>query len=295
MSIVTILGAGELGGCIGRLLQKKTDTVVQHWDADPSRNPEQKPLTETVPQSDAIFLCIPSGAYRAALSACSDAGLRKETPIVSFAKGIDLQSKATLDQTLAETLGNDRLFALISGPMLAEEIDEGLPAAAVCATKDKKLFDFIESLFLNSGLRFEYSNDVRGVALAGVLKNVYAILLGALDGASLGSNTRGALITAALGEMASCIDRLGGKRETAYTLAGIGDLIATGSSTYSRNYSVGRELATTGVCTGTSEGTSSVRAVRALDGIDVDAPLLEVCEQILECKIAPKSALLSLI
>lgn len=284
MKHIAIIGAGELGSCIGNLLKKNTKLSVAWWDSDVKKVPNRKELSELIPRADAVLMCVPSWVFRVALRDIKPF-LHKKTIIISFAKGIETKSNATMDILLRRTLPAGQPFVLVSGPMLAEEMENGLPAGAIFTSKDKKILQNAASLFKKTPISCCYSSDVRGIAIVGVLKNIYAIALGAVDGLNLGMNARGLLVVRAAKEMHDILPLLGGRSATAHSLAGLGDLIATGSSAYSKNYTVGRDLARTGVCAVESEGKASLHALEALLGIRAKRfRLFQAVKALLACK-----------
>lgn len=162
--------------------------------------------------------------------------------IVIASKGLDQASHRVLSEVVQECLPNARVSAL-SGPNLAIEIARGTPGATVVASKDQELAHSIQGAFNNKSLRVYTSTDLLGVQLAGALKNTYAIAAGLSDGLGFGDNSKAALLTRSLREMANIGVKLGAKLETFVGLAGMGDLIATSISNLSRNYRLGRALA----------------------------------------------------
>lgn len=263
MRKILILGAGELGGCIGHLFNGKTGFAVEWWDVDPKKITHIQKLDVLAHSADFLFLCIPSWSFRDALQSIKP-HLSSSTIIVSFAKGIEHRSRMTMDQLLANCLPAHKKIVLMSGPMLAEELEQVLPASALVASKDSVARHTVVRMFNSTPLSCSASSDVRGTALCGVLKNIYALLLGASDGCQLGMNVRGTIITWSLNEMSRILPILGGRAQTAYSLAGLGDLVATGSSCFSKNYSVGKALAESGQCPVQSEGRVSLRALELL-------------------------------
>ena len=124
---------------------------------------------------------------------------------------------------------------VLTGPNLAKEIHHGMAAAAVIAMVDDLIAKKLQGVF-NSGLfRVYTNNDVIGCELGGALKNIMAIATGMGDGANAGDNTRAAIITRGLSELTRLGIAMGGKSHTFAGLAGMGDLVATCSSTQSRN------------------------------------------------------------
>ena len=172
-------------------------------------------------------------------------------PLLSCSKGLDPGSGATASGLWHSACPNWPVLVL-SGPNLAAELQQGLPAASVLAGTDEKLLVEIQQDLSSEQFRLYRNRDPRGTELAGGLKNVMAIAAGICDGLALGANARASLLTRALAEMALVLEQQGGCAETLYGLAGIGDLMATATSPLSRNYRYGCYL---------SEGLSSEAAL----------------------------------
>lgn len=253
---ICIIGAGEIGRAIGQALKDRADEIL-FWDKDASRVPAQKSLAASVSSADFLFLCVPSWAMREAVTAAIPY-LKKNAIIVSLAKGIEQKTNKSMDALLQDFIHRNRI-AILGGPMLAEEIHKGLGGVGVVGAKNKSVCVQIASLFDKTGIHIECTPDMRGVALAGALKNIYAIGLGIADGLGWGNNQKSLLVVQAAKEMAIIIRALGGKKESAHGAAGIGDLIATGYSAYSRNRQIGNELVKTGTCYLKSEGSISLQ------------------------------------
>ncbi len=243
-SSVVIIGAGEIGSAIGGLLKKK-DVHVDLWDKNIDIVKYQKTLTEIIPSADFLFFCVPSPAMIEAVRTALP-HLNKLTIVVSLSKGIEESSKDTMDKLLERILPDGQNFAILGGPMLAEELSKGMAGIGVVSVKEKDTFIKLAELFEDTNLFVEYSDDTYGVALASVLKNIYAIALGIADGLNWGDNQKGWLVTKSLQEMAKIAVTLGCKEEVIYGTAGLGDLIATGYSPHSRNRQVGEEIIKTG-------------------------------------------------
>jgi glycerol-3-phosphate dehydrogenase (NAD(P)+) len=153
--------------------------------------------------------------------------------------------------------------------MLARELQSGLPGFAVAASAQPSASERIRALFAGTPLRIDALDDAPGAAWAATLKNVYVPLVGAADGLALGDNMRGFLIAEALRELAAIIRCMGGNADTAYSLAGLGDLVtsATGASSHHRRIGAelavghGPQLAATGVNIRT-EGVHTLNMVR---------------------------------
>lgn len=129
--------------------------------------------------------------------------------------------------------------AVLSGPSHAEEVSRGLPTTIVAGAKSKETAEYIQNLFMNEAFRVYTSPDILGMELGGALKNVVALAAGIADGLGYGDNTKAALITRGITEIARLGTAMGGKFETFCGLTGIGDLIVTCASMHSRNRRAG--------------------------------------------------------
>lgn len=277
MTKAVIIGAGEIGSAIKSVLSSKKDVEVELWDKDESKIPDQKPLAAIIPSADFVFLCVPSWAMRAAAGGIVPL-LNKNATVISLAKGIapTLAGKVpfyTMDDLLEEILPKKQKSAILSGPMLAEELVQGMGGFGVVASTDREVFEELKKLFIGTKLFVEYSKDVRGVSLAGILKNIYAVGLGIVDGLGWSGDIKGWLTAKAINEMAEVIKILKGKSETALGTAGLGDLVATGFSEYSRNREAGEELVKTKECCLKSEGINSLPVIIELLGLGRAAAL----------------------
>lgn len=288
-SCVSIVGAGELGGSLAKLLMKAGTCTIQQWDKDERKIQTKETLAETVRAAEIVLLCIPAASVREALQNIQ-ASLPPATAVVSLAKGVDLARKQTMEEVLQSELPNGQPFGLLSGPMLAEEMEAGSLGAGVVGASDKKVYDRLREVFSPTQLWLVYSADVTGVAWAGVLKNIYALGLGMAQALELGDNFKGWYVSQAIQEMGDVIEQLGGKRETAFGLAGLGDLVATGFSPYSRNFQAGAEIASQGKYTYASEGIRSLPMVleRVSAGGTVLTLLLRLKRIVLEQEEARK-------
>lgn len=275
---ICIIGAGRIGCAIGYVL-KNLGNEVLFWDKDGLRVPAQIDLAEAVSSADFLFLCSPSWAMREVLTSAVP-HLNNDTIIISLVKGIEQKTNKSMDELLQEFLPLNRI-AILGGAMLAEEIQKGLGGVGVVGTKSKVICEKVKSLFNGSDIYLECTSDMRGVALDGVLKNIYAIGLGIADGLEWGSNKKSQLVTQAVNEMATIIQALEGEKESAYGGAGLGDLVASGYSPYSRNRQVGNEIVKTGACCLESEGLKSLPVIAKIaQERNLLLPLLFVLEAI---------------
>lgn len=274
MQKVLIIGAGEIGQAIAKILAKANKSSVDFWDSEPKKVKNQKDLRELVPGASVIFLAIPSKAVRAVLSDISSQ-IGKNVPVIVLAKGLEANTGKTMDQVLREYLGRKRGM-LLYGPMIAEEISAGKGTAAVLAAYSAGMAKKVISLFRCHDLRLTFSTDMRGVALTGVLKNIYSVGLGITHGLELGSNFRGWYVAQACLEMSEIVPKLGGKKATVYGQSGVGDLVATGFSNDSRNHQTGMSLAKDQGSAMTSEGTKSIAQICRRLGKYSRYPLLNI-------------------
>jgi glycerol-3-phosphate dehydrogenase (NAD(P)+) len=193
----------------------------------------------------------------------------------------------------------DAPIAVLSGPSHAEEVARGVPTAVVAASRDKALASLVQRTFMTDRFRVYTNDDVIGVELGGALKNVIAIAAGIADGLGLGDNAKAALVTRGQTEMARMGVALGAKRETFFGLSGIGDLIVTCFSKWSRNRGVGERLGrgeglkdVLGSMVMVAEGVRTAKAARQLaQKLGVEAPITtEVCSVLYDGKV-PRLAL----
>ena len=191
---------------------------------------------ECVKNSDYVFHVTPSKVVRNTVKQYKK--FLDKQPIIMCSKGFEMDTLNTLDEILVEELPNNPI-AVFSGPSHAEEVSKEVPTAMVLASKNNKLLSELQELLMNENMRIYLSNDVKGVELGGALKNIIAFCAGILVGMNLGDNSFAALLTRGLTEIARLGNALGGKTETFYGLSGLGDLIVTCSSQFSRNRKAG--------------------------------------------------------
>jgi glycerol-3-phosphate dehydrogenase (NAD(P)+) len=133
-------------------------------------------------------------------------------------------------------------LVVLSGPTIAVEVAAGIPTTAVAACSNENLAVSIQKIFNSDTFRIYTNPDVVGVEIGGSVKNVIALACGICDGLKLGTNTKAAILTRGLAEITRLGMALGGRRETFYGLAGLGDLATTCFSPNSRNRTVGEAL-----------------------------------------------------
>jgi glycerol-3-phosphate dehydrogenase (NAD(P)+) len=167
--------------------------------------------------------------------------LEEGTTLVSATKGLEPEQGLRTTELFESLLGQDiaRRSVVLSGPNLAVEVVRGVPTASVAASEDVAAAELVQLAFASPAFRVYTNEDVKGVELAGALKNVIALAAGINDGLGFGDNTKAALIARGLAEIVRLGVALGAREETFYGLAGVGDLFATCASKLSRNRTVG--------------------------------------------------------
>lgn len=287
MKSILFIGAGEIGSALAKVIGDKAS--VEMWDRHPDKAPDMKPLEETVPKADVVFLCVPSWVVREALEGISHL-FRPNAIVVSLAKGIEKDTLKTMDVVIGESVPTGQRIGILGGPLLAEELVADQPGIGVFASKSQAAFEEVATLFDGSNVRLEFVDDPHAVALVSVLKNVYAVGLGVADGLGWGWNAKGWIAAKALGEMRDIVEALGSGSNVVYGSAGAGDFLATAMSPDSRNRTTGREIALTGECKEPSEGCRSVEPVLAMLGDSVgDFALLLSLDRIINKHENPKT------
>lgn len=224
---ILIIGKGELGTSLNYVLNKNPNNDVTLWGESPD-----------LPSTEIVFMAVPTFAIEDVVNKCNNTQ-DKDTILVVLSKGLK-DGKTPLQIAKKGWPGK---LGLISGPMIAEELSAGKVAYGLVGSRSREVVDKIIGLFKETNLDLEKTDDLVGLSWLGPLKNVYAIGLGVASGERKGMNYKGAYVSQAVEEMAQIIVSFGGQKETAYTLAGLGDLIATGFSSNSSNFEYGRSLA----------------------------------------------------
>lgn len=206
---------------------------------------------------DIVLVGIPSKFVR---SVCLQAQpyIDKSAIIVSSSKGIEDKTLNRMSEIIKEIFPENTV-AVLSGPSHAEELGRGMPTAVAVASDDIKAAEFIQKTFSDEVLRLYVNGDVTGCEVGGAVKNVIALCCGVIDGLGYGDNTRAALMTRGLSEIARLGIAMGGKSDTFSGLAGLGDLIVTCTSMHSRNFRAGILI---------GQGTEPEEAVRMVGTVE---------------------------
>ena len=194
-------------------------------------------LESALREKNVIVFAVPSVAVRSTAKKVAPY-VKEGQLIVNVAKGIEETTLMTLTDIIEEEIPGAK-GCVLSGPSHAEEVSRGLPTTCVVGAKDKETAEFLQNIFMSPVFRVYISPDILGIELGGALKNVIALAAGTADGLGYGDNTKAALITRGITEIARLGIAMGAKADTFYGLSGIGDLIVTCASKHSRNRKAG--------------------------------------------------------
>lgn len=241
--------AGEPTTLWARRAEVAAEIATQHRNEDYLPGVELPPsLTATVdPEAalagaDVVVLAVPSVGLAQQLGDWG-AHIGAEATLASLIKGVDVDTMRFGSQVIADTLDCDPdRVVVVSGPNLAKECAQRQPAATVAASPDPARAERVQAAVMAPYFRVYTNVDKTGVEVAGAVKNVIALAAGMAHGMGYGDNTKAAVITRGLAEMARLGVRLGGEAMTFAGLAGVGDLVATCTSSKSRNRTVGERL-----------------------------------------------------
>ena len=258
MAKIGVIGAGSWGTALSVLLHNNGNEVTV-WSIDPGevqmltekrehekklpgvKLPEDMQITGdlegTIKGKDFLVLAVPSPFTRATAKKMNPFVAEGQI-IVDVAKGIEESTLMTLSRQIEEEIPQADV-AVLSGPSHAEEVGRGLPTTCVIGAKTKKTAEYLQSVFISKVFRVYTSPDILGIELGGSLKNVIALAAGIADGLGYGDNTKAALITRGIAEIARLGVKMGGRIESFTGLTGIGDLIVTCASVHSRNRKAG--------------------------------------------------------
>lgn len=257
MAKIAVLGGGSWGIAIAVLLHKNGHEITI-WSALETEigmlkeKHEHKMLPgvklaedmiftaddkEAVVGKDLLVMAVASSYTRSTSNRLSS-HIENDQKILNVAKGIEENTLMTLSEIIEQEIPQADV-AVMSGPSHAEEVGRGIPTSIVVGAKSRATAEYIQNLFMNEAFRVYISPDVLGMELGGSLKNVVALAAGIADGLGYGDNTKAALITRGITEIARLGTVMGGKFETFCGLTGIGDLIVTCASMHSRNRRAG--------------------------------------------------------
>jgi glycerol-3-phosphate dehydrogenase (NAD(P)+) len=315
---IVVLGAGAWGTALALLLFRNGNNV-KLWSNDPAQiqqmrrdrcNPVYLPnieipgdlvleydLPATLQEVRDILIVVPSQAFVDVVSEIKKT-VANPIRIAWGTKGLEPKTGKLLHEVVLERLGSETPMAVLSGPSFAHEVAIGLPTAvSLSGTQPAFTQDLIQRLH-GDHFRVYENNDLIGVQLCGVLKNILAIGVGICDGLKLGANARSALITRGLAEMSRFSIALGALPSTLMSLAGIGDLVLTCTDNQSRNRRLGMAIGAGVSCQeaqkqvgGAIEGLSNTRLVwQIAQQLKINMPITREVNQILFEGFSPRDA-----
>lgn len=320
MANIVVLGAGGFGIALSVMTDKQGHAVTlwSPFEAEIALLNEQRENKKLLPgvilapsitltsdvestaHADVLVVATPSFAVRSACQAVQKT-LSRKAVVVCVAKGFEPGTLKSMSEIIEEELP-DNQSVILSGPSHAEEVALGVPTTVVAASRNRGSAEYIQDTLMNDKLRIYVNDDVTGVELGGALKNVIALAVGVCDGLGLGDNSKAALMTRGITEIARLGIAMGAKSETFAGLAGIGDLIVTCTSMHSRNRRAGiligqgktaeEAIKEVGM---TVEGyVSSKCAYELAHKIGVDMPIIEQVYEVLYQGKSAKQAVMDL-
>ncbi|NLK42831.1 MAG: NAD(P)H-dependent glycerol-3-phosphate dehydrogenase [Tissierellia bacterium] len=255
---IGVLGGGSWGTALGVLLANKGYDVTM-WLREKSQVEEinetrinnkylpdvvlppnlkiTNDLEYSIYKKNALILAMSTHGIRDVLTKAHN-HVKANQIIVNVSKGIESDTLLRISQVVEEFLPENS-YVVLSGPSHAEEVAKNMPTTVVSASRDKKSAEYIQDLFFTSNFRVYTNPDVIGVELGGALKNIIALGAGISDGLNYGDNTKAALMTRGMIEMARLGEKMGANINTFSGLSGMGDLIVTCTSMHSRNRRAG--------------------------------------------------------
>lgn len=194
-------------------------------------------LKSSIKNKDIIMISVPTQGVREVLMEIKEE-ISPEQIIVNVSKGVENNSLLRISQIVEELIPENE-YVILSGPSHAEEVARDMATTVVVAGENPKITKEIQEVFTSPSFRVYTNDDVVGVELGGSLKNVIALGAGISDGLGYGDNTKAALMTRGIFEMAKLGEKMGARKSTFSGLSGIGDLIVTCTSMHSRNRRAG--------------------------------------------------------
>ncbi len=319
MSVVTVVGATSWGTTLGIILARQGHDarLLARTEAEAFALESRRENARFVPgfafpdsmharadadafsAADVVILAVPSHTLRDNVRKVA-AHIPPDCIVVSAVKGLELNTGRRMSQILEEELprGAERGICAMSGPNLASEIARGMPAPTVIASASHEAALETQAIMNSSVFRVYTNEDIIGVEFCGALKNIIALGAGICDGLELGDNAKSGFMTRGLAEIARLGIAAGASPATFAGLAGMGDLVATCSSTLSRNHYVGEQLAVgkplaeiRASMQNVAEGVYTTSAALGLARrLGVEMPIAQVTHDILSGRISASDA-----
>ncbi len=313
---ITVIGAGAWGTALAIAFAEEHVVTLWTREADVAvdlrqtrenkrflpgyRLPESVHVSEdfadAVRDAELLIIATPLAGLRPTAQRLRD--LACPVPLLWVCKGFEAATGKLAHQVVAEELGEGAVYGALSGPSFAEEVAAGQPTAITLAANDGDFARDVAAGLHNAHLRIYANDDLIGVEVGGAVKNVLAIATGVCDGLGLGLNSRAALVTRGLAEIARLGVALGAQRETFMGLSGMGDLILTCTGDLSRNRRVGLALAEDKSLPQileelghVAEGVYTAREVdRMARELAVDMPISQAVAAVLDGRLSARDA-----
>ena len=310
---VGVIGAGALGTAIAQTMSENVDELLLHvrkqdlcddinntgyntqYYPNNKLNENIKATTDIndLKKCDIIFLAIPSSAFRETLKNLKEV-LEEETIIVTTAKGIEYPSLKSMGDLISEYF--DENYVALSGPNFASEIMLNQPTITNIASRKAKNSQKVKEVLSTKQFKVKIIDDIKGIELCGVLKNINAIANGICEGMNINENARYSILTRGFKDTIEIIESFGGNSDTAHEYCGFGDLIMTSTSSESRNHTLGilygQRLVIDEAASGiVFEGKNSIRAVRDIcENNNIDSEIVNFVYDVIIERIAPIKA-----
>ncbi len=304
---MTIIGGGAWGATLGQTLIDNGHEVLI-YDLNPLAvekiNQHRHPffdtilpeteiattnLKEAISFSNYYILSVPTKVVRTVLKSMNPL-IKQDSVFINVSKGIEPDTLKRVSEVVEEEIEKLKGFVVLTGPSHAEEVIVRKLTLLVSASKDEALAKEVQQIFSNDKyLRVYTSSDLIGCEVGGAVKNAIAVISGVCTGLGLGENARAAVITRGIVEIIRVVEIMGGKKETAFGLTGIGDLIVTASSENSRNFTAGKKIGQ-GVPLDqiyqeqkqTIEGIRTIEAMHHLSEVEgIELPMINVAYDII--------------
>ncbi len=310
---VGVIGAGAFGSAISQQLSKNLDDVllllrnenlcedINEKGYNTKYYPNVK-LNDNIKATlditdlkdcDVIFLTIPSSAYRSTLDELKEVA-KEGVILVTTAKGIEYPSLKTMSKIIGEYPFKN--IVALSGPNFASEIMLNLPSITNIASNDIESSRCVKEILETKQFKVKIIDDIKGIELCGILKNINAIANGICEGLNINENARFAVLTKGFNDTIKIIEAVGGKSQTVKEYCGFGDLILTSTSNESRNHTLGvlygqRLIINENASGIVFEGKNSIKAIRDICiAHDVESCIVDFVYEVIIEKITPIQA-----
>jgi len=310
---VGVIGAGALGTAISQIISENVDNVILHVRKqdlcddinNKGFNTQYYPnlklhenIGATINLNDLkdckiIFLTIPSSAFRSILKDLKEV-ISKDTILVTTAKGIEYPSLKTMGDLICEYF--DENYVALSGPNFASEIMLNQPTITNISSRKLENSKKVKKALATKQFKVRIIDDIKGIELCGILKNINAIANGICEGMNINENARYSILTRGFIDTIRIIESSGGDSKTAHEYCGFGDLILTSTSSESRNHTLGilygQRLIIDEAASGiVFEGKNSIKAIKDIcDNHNIDSDIVNFVYDVIIKKISPIKA-----